>query len=279
MRPVFPIRAAISPGRNTRRASRRLSRKRAREGSEPPIPCALQVHSDAETDSSATPRSQTAHPHAPTFQTKTCALYEEIADTMVRDKARLADAPPSGDITYVLPSAQSAIALAVALDQEAAERYIAKDDMWAFNECHRKSYHVIKDASIAIQEYLEARGREVATPYPNFEYREETRTRDMVRRQPSGRFDLQPVPGGLYAGTRLAQEELPCAGELGPHRGGRSTPAPPQGADQGLGQPDVGVHHRGNDAGGDDGFRSGPSILIADENHEESNSRTDRKDR
>jgi hypothetical protein len=50
------------------------------------------------------------------------------------DRARLADAPPSGDLTYVLPSAQSAIGLAVSLDQEAAERYIAKEDMWAFND-------------------------------------------------------------------------------------------------------------------------------------------------
>jgi len=96
------------------------------------------------------------------------------------DRARLADAPPSGDLTYVLPSAQSAIALAVSLDQEAAERYIVKEDLWAFNESHRRSYQLIEDASLAIQEYLEARGHEIATPYPNFEYREETRTRDMV---------------------------------------------------------------------------------------------------
>lgn len=96
------------------------------------------------------------------------------------DRSRLADAPPSGDLTYVLPSAQSAIALAVSLDLEAAERYIAKEDLWAFNDSHRRSYRVIEDASLAIHEYLEARGHEVATPYPNFEYREETRTRDMV---------------------------------------------------------------------------------------------------
>ena len=91
------------------------------------------------------------------------------------DRARLADAPPSGNLTDVLPSAQ-----AVSLDQEAAERYIAKEDLWSFSDSHRRSYRVIEDASLAIQEYLEARGHEVATPYPNFEYREETRTRDMV---------------------------------------------------------------------------------------------------
>ena len=96
------------------------------------------------------------------------------------DRSRLAEAPPSGDMTYVLPSAQSTIALAVGLDLEAAERYMAKDDMWAFNDSHRRSYRVIEKASVAIQEYLEARGYEVATPYPNFEYREETPSRDMV---------------------------------------------------------------------------------------------------
>ena len=96
------------------------------------------------------------------------------------DRSRLADAPPSGDLTYVLPSAQSAIGLAVSLDQEAAERYIAREDMWAFDDSHRRSYRKIQDASLTIQEYLEARGHEVATPYPNFDYRNETRTRDMV---------------------------------------------------------------------------------------------------
>jgi epoxyqueuosine reductase len=92
----------------------------------------------------------------------------------------LADAPPSGDLTYVLPSAESAIALAVSLDQEAAERYIAEEDMWALNDSHRRSYRMIESASLAIQEYLGARGHEVATPYPNFAYRDEPRTRDMV---------------------------------------------------------------------------------------------------
>lgn len=96
------------------------------------------------------------------------------------DRSRLADAPPSGDLTYVLPSAQSAIALAVGMDLEAAERFIAKDDMWELNESHRQSYYKIRDASVAIHEYLETRGHEVATPYPNFEYRAETRQRDMV---------------------------------------------------------------------------------------------------
>jgi len=80
----------------------------------------------------------------------------------------------------VLPSAESAIALAVSLDQEAAERYIAEEDMWALNDSHRRSYRMIESASLAIQEYLGARGHEVATPYPNFAYRDEPRTRDMV---------------------------------------------------------------------------------------------------
>lgn len=88
------------------------------------------------------------------------------------DRTRLADAPPSGDITYVLPTAQSAIGLAVAMDLKAAEKYMAKEDLWEFNESHIDSYRKLKTAAIAIQEYLEARGHEVIIPLANFQYRE-----------------------------------------------------------------------------------------------------------
>lgn len=87
------------------------------------------------------------------------------------DRARLADAPASGDMTYVLPSAESAIGLAVSMDLKAAEKYISKEDLWEFNESHTESYRALKRAGIAIQEYLEARGHEVALPFANFEWR------------------------------------------------------------------------------------------------------------
>lgn len=87
------------------------------------------------------------------------------------DRARLADAPPSGDLTYSLTNAESAIALAVALDRDAVRKYMAKEDLWALNHDHRNSYLSLKYAGIAIAELLEARGYDVAIPYANFDYR------------------------------------------------------------------------------------------------------------
>lgn len=90
------------------------------------------------------------------------------------DRARLADAPPSGDLTQTLPSAQSAIALAVALDRSAVRAYMAKEDLWALNHDHRNSYRSLKHAAIAIAAHLEGLGHEVAIPFANFEYRPDT---------------------------------------------------------------------------------------------------------
>jgi epoxyqueuosine reductase len=96
------------------------------------------------------------------------------------DKERLADAPPSGDLTYTLPNAESAIGLAVALDREAVRKYMAKEDMWALNHDHRNTYRSLKQAGIAIESYLLEQGFDVAVPYANFEYRPDTSPEQMA---------------------------------------------------------------------------------------------------
>ena len=55
-------------------------------------------------------------------------------------KERLGDAPPSGNLTYVLASAKSAISLAVALDKAAIRAYLGKTDQAAHNIDHKESY-------------------------------------------------------------------------------------------------------------------------------------------
>ncbi|MEE9280647.1 MAG: hypothetical protein V3V67_10775 [Myxococcota bacterium] len=89
------------------------------------------------------------------------------------DRERLADAPPSGDLGFVLPNARSAISLAVHLDMAAARAYLGKEDLYRFNRDHQESYRKLKAAGIAIRQLLESRGHEVALPYANFEYRED----------------------------------------------------------------------------------------------------------
>ncbi len=107
-------------------------------------------------------------------------LKEEIVSTARRmgiDKVgfttreRLADAPPSADLGYLLPSARSAISVAVALDKAAIRAYLGKVDHAAHTNDHRASYMKVIEAGMAIRELLRERGYEAETSWPNFEYR------------------------------------------------------------------------------------------------------------
>jgi ferredoxin len=86
-------------------------------------------------------------------------------------KERLQDAPPSGDLGYILPSARSAISLAVALDKPAIRAFLSKEDQMAHVNDHKQSYAKLNQAARALQGLLRDRGYEAATPYPNFDYR------------------------------------------------------------------------------------------------------------
>jgi len=54
------------------------------------------------------------------------ALARQVGVDLVgfTDRARLADAPPSSDLRFTLPNAESAISLVVALDRGAVRKYI-----------------------------------------------------------------------------------------------------------------------------------------------------------
>ena len=114
------------------------------------------------------------------MQHSTISLKEEIralAQKMGIDKVgfttreHLADAPPSGDLDYVLPSAKSAISLAAALNKAAIRAYLGKVDQMAHTIDHKASYIKVIKASRAIQGLLRDKGYEATTSWPNFEYR------------------------------------------------------------------------------------------------------------
>jgi len=88
-------------------------------------------------------------------------------------KGRLEDAPPSGDLGYILPSARSAVSLAAALDKAAIRAFLSKEDQAAHVNDHKQSYMKLSQAAKAIQGLLRDRGYEAAAPYPNFEYRKD----------------------------------------------------------------------------------------------------------
>ena len=88
-------------------------------------------------------------------------------------RERLEDAPPSGDLGYILPGARSAVSLAVALDKAAIRAFLSKEDQAAHANDHKQSYLKLKEAARAIQGLLRDRGYEAAALYPNFEYRKD----------------------------------------------------------------------------------------------------------
>jgi len=89
------------------------------------------------------------------------------------DRDRLKDAPPSGNITAVLPTACSAIGFAVGISLEAAEAYVTKKDFITLNHEHSEAYKKLAVIGLAIGDFLKSRGFDVHVPLPNFEYREE----------------------------------------------------------------------------------------------------------
>jgi ferredoxin len=88
-------------------------------------------------------------------------------------KERLADAPPSGDLTYVLPGARSAISLLIAFDKKAIRAYLAKEDKIAHVKDHTEVYIKLGEVARAIQNLLQDKGYEATAPFVNNQYRKD----------------------------------------------------------------------------------------------------------
>jgi len=88
-------------------------------------------------------------------------------------KERLDDAPPSGDMSYVLPGARSAISLVIAFDKKAIRAYLAKEDKIAHVKDHSGAYIKLGTVAGAIQNLLRERGYEASCPLANNQYRKD----------------------------------------------------------------------------------------------------------
>jgi epoxyqueuosine reductase len=86
-------------------------------------------------------------------------------------RERLDDAPPSGDLSYVLPSARSAISLVIAFDKPAIRAYLAKEDRLAHARDHAAAYIKLGEVAQAIQNLLQDKGYEASAPFVNNKYR------------------------------------------------------------------------------------------------------------
>jgi epoxyqueuosine reductase len=101
----------------------------------------------------------------------TLAVGRGIDKVGFTSRDRLGDAPASGDLTYVLSNARSAISLAVSLDKAAIRSYLGKEDQMAHVTDLKLSYTKLKEAGKAIEALLRDRGYEVWFSLPNIEYR------------------------------------------------------------------------------------------------------------
>ena len=162
---------------------------------------------------------------------KDCASKAGADLVGIATRDRLSDAPASGDPTYLLPSARSAISFAVALDQEAARSFIAKEDWLSHGEDRKavvKSLYTIGDRLVSLlkeegfaavnveinntyrPEEKAADVTEMSEFYPDFSHRYSAVAAGIGRLGWSGNL-MTPQYGALVElGTVLTSAELTC---------------------------------------------------------------------
>lgn len=86
-------------------------------------------------------------------------------------KERLDDAPPSADLSYILPKARSAVSLTIAFDKPAIRAFLAKEDQKAHLKDHAGAYIKLGEAAKAIESLLKDNGYEASAPFVNNQYR------------------------------------------------------------------------------------------------------------
>jgi epoxyqueuosine reductase QueG len=85
-------------------------------------------------------------------------LHEGACKAGVTTLETLAGGPPSSDLTYVLPEAQSAISFAVAIDQQTIEPYLQKQDRLALERAVVQANAVASGISFHLANFLNQKG-------------------------------------------------------------------------------------------------------------------------
>jgi epoxyqueuosine reductase len=131
----------------------------------------------------------------------------------VTDVRRLADAPPSGDPTYLLPSCRSVIAFAVALPLETARRFIAKQDWSGHCGDRKQAVRRLYTVGDALASTLRTAGYEALNVEINNNYRPEPGAADvteMTEFHPDFSHRYAAVAAGVgrlgWSGNLLTQE-------------------------------------------------------------------------
>jgi epoxyqueuosine reductase len=105
----------------------------------------------------------------------------------------LAGGPPSTELGYVLPGAQSAVSFAVPLDQGKIERYLSKQDQASHQEDNIHTNFFATGLAVGLANYFDHRGYPSFGVSANAFYRKDT---------PRGMFDFLPDLSHRYLAVR-----------------------------------------------------------------------------
>jgi len=111
-------------------------------------------------------------------QIKAIARENGAALVGIASKQRLSDAPPAGDPTYLLPSAQSIISIAIPYDLKALRQFFSKSSWKAWNVDKKEISQRIYSICDAIADLLEAMGFDTCIVDINNIYRPEPDAKD-----------------------------------------------------------------------------------------------------
>ena len=115
-----------------------------------------------------------------TARLKDCARKAGADLVGIASRDRLADTPASGDPAYLLPTARSIISFALALDQQAASRFISKQDWLSHGEDRKSTVKKLYTIGDTLVDFLEKSGFEALSVNINNQYRPEAGAADVT---------------------------------------------------------------------------------------------------
>ncbi len=101
-------------------------------------------------------------------------MGEGACDAGIATVETLAGGPPSADLTYVLPDANSAVCFAVALDQSLILPYLSKQDYLSHTRDNTRANKVASGIALDLARFLEQRGSPAYPVAANVVYRQDT---------------------------------------------------------------------------------------------------------
>ena len=123
----------------------------------------------------------------------------------IATRETLEGGPPSTDLTYVLPEAQSAISFLLPLKQEFIEPFLGKQDRVSHETDNIRTNTLVSGISVEIAEYLKQKGHPSVAQPANLVYRADT---------PGGPFDEKPPISHRYLAVRSGLGHFGLSGNV-----------------------------------------------------------------